>query len=151
MSQSLSQIYVHLIFHKKYSSVAILEKDLSKLFAYIDGIIVNNKSLVVKIGGVSDHIHILCTHPRTVTTAKLVEEIKRCSSRWLKTLSPYYIDFAWQGGYAIFSVSASQLDAVERYIMNQQEHHKKKSFEEEYIEFLNAYNIKYDKDYVLKD
>lgn len=96
-------------------------------------------------------LNILCTHPRTVTTAKLVEEIKRCSSRWLKTLSPYYIDFAWQGGYAIFSVSASQLDAVERYIMNQQEHHKKKSFEEEYIEFLNAYNIKYDKDYVLKD
>ena len=131
--------------------MAILEKDLSKLFAYIDGIIVNNKSLVVKIGGVSDHIHILCTHPRTVTTAKLVEEIKRCSSRWLKTLNSYYINFAWQGGYAVFSVSASQVDVVEKYIINQNEHHKKKSFEEEYIEFLNAYNIKYDKDYVLKD
>ena len=95
--------------------------------------------------------HILCTHPRTVTTAKLVEEIKRCSSRWLKTLSPYYINFAWQGGYAIFSVSASKVNSVDKYIMNQNEHHKKKSFEEEYIEFLNAYNIKYDKDYVLKD
>ena len=151
MSQSLSQIYVHLIFHKKYNSVAILEKDLPKLFAYIDGIIINNKSFVVQIGGVSNHIHILCTHPRTVTTAKLVEEIKRCSSKWLKTLNHYYLNFAWQGGYAIFSVSASQVHKVEKYIMNQKEHHKKQSFEEEYIEFLKEYNIEYDENYLLKD
>ena len=151
MSQSLSQIYVHLIFHKKYNSVAILEKDLPKLFAYIDGIIVNNKAIVKQIGGVSNHIHILCTHPRTITTAKLVEEIKRCSSKWLKTLNPYYINFAWQGGYGIFSVSASQVHKVERYIMNQKEHHRKQLFEEEYIEFLKSHNIEYDEDYVLKD
>ena len=76
MAQSLSKIYVHLVFHKKYSSVAILEKDLPKLFAYIDGIIVNNKGFVIQIGGIPNHVHILCSLPRTITVAKFVEDIK---------------------------------------------------------------------------
>lgn len=151
MAQSLSQIYVHLVFHKKYSSVAILEKDLNKLFAYIDGIIVNSKALVVQIGGVPNHIHILCTLPRTISTSKFVENIKRSSSMWIKTLGRHYSKFAWQGGYGIFSVSASQVHRVKNYIINQKEHHRKKSFENEYLDFLHAYGIDYDDNYVLKD
>lgn len=117
MAQSLSQIYVHIVFHIKYSSVPILEADLPKLFAYIDGIIVNNKAMVIQIGGIHNHLHILCTLPRTKSTADFVEDIKKCSSKWIKTLNPYYSDFAWQGGYGIFSVSAYQVTKVKNYIL----------------------------------
>ena len=151
MAQSLSKIYVHIVFHIKYSSVTILETDLPKLFAYIDGIIVNNKAMVIQIGGMHNHLHILCTLPRIISTASFVEAIKKCSSKWIKTLNPYYSNFAWQGGYGIFSVSASQVTKVKNYILNQKQHHNIKTFEEEYVSLLEAYEIEYNKDYFLKD
>lgn len=151
MAQSLAQVYIHLVFHTKYSSVTIREEDLPKLFAYIDGIIVNQNAMVIQIGGVPNHIHILCTLPRIVSMANFVEEIKKCSSRWIKTLDSYYSKFAWQGGYGIFSVSASQVQKVKNYVTNQKEHHRKKTFQEEYEAFLKAYNIEYDPEYVFKD
>lgn len=151
MAQSLAQVYIHLVFHTKYSSVTIREEDLPKLFAYIDGIIVNQNAMVIQIGGVPNHIHILCTLPRIVSMANFVEEIKKCSSRWIKTLDSYYSKFAWQGGYGIFSVSASQVQKVKDYVTNQKEHHRKKTFQEEYEAFLKAYNIEYDPEYVFKD
>ncbi len=151
MAQSLSKIYVHLVFHTKYSSVTILEKDLPKLFAYIDGIIVNNKAMVIQIGGIHNHLHILCTLPRTISTASFVEDIKKCSSKWIKTLDPYYSNFAWQGGYGIFSVSESQVSKVKNYILNQKQHHKVRTFEDEYVSLLDIHKIEYDKDYFLKD
>lgn len=151
MAQSLAQVYIHLVFHTKYSSVTIREEDLPKLFAYIDGIIVNQNAMVIQIGGVPNHIHILCTLPRIVSMANFVEEIKKCSSRWIKTLDSYYSKFAWQGGYGIFSVSASQVQKVKDYVTNQKEHHRKKTFQEEYEAFLKAYNIEYNPEYVFKD
>ena len=151
MAQSLAQVYIHLVFHTKYSSVTIREEDLPKLFAYIDGIVVNQNAMVIQIGGVPNHIHILCTLPRIVSMANFVEEIKKCSSRWIKTLDSYYSKFAWQGGYGIFSVSASQVQKVKDYVTNQKEHHRKKTFQEEYEAFLKAYNIEYDPKYVFKD
>jgi len=151
MAQSLAQVYIHLVFHTKYNSVTIREDDLPELFAYIDGIIVNKNSMVIQIGGVPNHIHILCTLPRTISMADFVEDIKKCSSKWIKTLSPYYSKFAWQGGYAIFSVSASQVQKVKDYVTNQKEHHRKKTFQEEYEAFLQAYNIEYNPEYVFKD
>ena len=151
MAQSLAQVYIHLVFHTKYSSVTIREEDLPKLFAYIDGIVVNQNAMVIQIGGVPNHIHILCTLPRIVSMANFVEEIKKCSSRWIKTLDSYYSKFAWQGGYGIFSVSASQVQKVKNYVTNQKEHHRKKTFQEEYEAFLKAYNIEYDPEYVFKD
>ena len=151
MAQSLAQVYIHLVFHTKYSSVTIREEDLPKLFAYIDGIVVNQNAMVIQIGGVPNHIHILCTLPRIVSMANFVEEIKKCSSRWIKTLDSYYSKFTWQGGYGIFSVSASQVQKVKDYVTNQKEHHRKKTFQEEYEAFLKAYNIEYDPEYVFKD
>ena len=151
MAQSLAQVYIHLVFHTKYSSVTIREDDLPKLFAYLDGIVVNQNAMVIQIGGVPNHIHILCTLPRIVSMANFVEEIKKCSSRWIKTLDSYYSKFAWQGGYGIFSVSASQVQKVKDYVTNQKEHHRKKTFQEEYEAFLKAYNIEYDPEYVFKD
>jgi len=151
MAQSLAQVYIHLVFHTKYNSVTIREEDLPALFAYVDGIIVNKKSMVIQIGGVPNHIHILCTLPRTVSMADFVEDIKKCSSKWIKTLNPYYSQFAWQGGYGIFSVSASAVEKVKRYVMNQKEHHRKKTFREEYEAFLQAYNIVYNPEFVFRD
>ncbi|MBP5371663.1 MAG: transposase [Bacteroidales bacterium] len=151
MAQSLAQVYIHLVFHTKYNSVTIREEDLPALFAYVDGIIVNKKSMVIQIGGVPNHIHILCTLPRTVSMADFVEDIKKCSSKWIKTLNPYYSQFAWQGGYGIFSVSASAVKKVKQYVMNQKEHHRKKTFREEYEAFLQAYNIVYNPEFVFRD
>ncbi|MBR5434265.1 MAG: transposase [Bacteroidales bacterium] len=151
MAQSLAQVYIHLVFHTKYNSVTICEEDLPALFAYVDGIIVNKKSMVIQIGGVPNHIHILCTLPRTVSMADFMEDIKKCSSKWIKTLNPYYSQFAWQGGYGIFSVSASAVEKVKRYVMNQKEHHRKKTFREEYEAFLQAYNIEYNPEFVFRD
>jgi REP element-mobilizing transposase RayT len=151
MAQSLAQVYIHLVFHTKYSSVTIREEDLPALFAYIDGIIVNKNAMVIQIGGVPNHIHILCTLPRTISMADFVEDIKKCSSKWMKTIAPYYSEFAWQGGYAVFSVSASGVEKVKAYVQNQKEHHRKKTFKEEYEAFLKAYNIEYNPEYVFKD
>ena len=88
---------------------------------------------------------------REETVSHLVEEIKRNSSRWLKTLSPHYASFAWQGGYAAFSVSQSVVEKTLAYVGNQREHHAKHSFKEEYVEFLKLYNVEYDERYVFND
>ena len=151
MPQSLSKIYIHLVFHVKYNPVTILENDLPQLFAYIDGIILNNKGCVIQIGGIPNHIHILCTLPRTISMASFVEEIKKGSSKWIKTINPYYSAFAWQGGYGVFSVSQSNVEKVRKYILNQKHHHQNQTFEDEYISFLDSYQIEYNKDYIFKD
>ena len=83
--------------------------------------------------------------------AHLVEEVKRNSSRWIKSVSPLYEHFAWQGGYAVFSVSQSVVDKTVEYVNNQREHHKKQSFRDEYLKFLRLYEIEYDERYVLSD
>ena len=100
------------------------------------------------INGTADHVHILSTLPRTVTLAKYIEEIKRPSSRWIKTKGGMYSKFAWQNGYGAFSVSSSKVDAVKRYIAGQKEHHREVTFIEEFLEFLQKYNIEYDERYL---
>lgn len=151
MAQSLSQIYIHLVFHIKNEGIAILEDDCPKVYAYIDGILRNKGSFVIQIGGMPDHIHVLCTLPRTISTADLVEDIKKCSSKWLKTINSRYTKFAWQSGYGVFSVSDSQVEKTKQYILNQIEHHKKRTFQDEYIEFLKHYHIEYNEDYLFSD
>lgn len=151
MSQSLSKLYVHLVFHIKFNSVPIRSEDENHLYAYIGSIIKDNQSMPILINGTKDHLHILCVQSKNIALAKLVEEIKRHSSRWIKTLGPYYRQFAWQGGYAGFSVSPSLYDRTKKYIANQEEHHKKATFKEELITFLKEYNIEYDEHYLWTD
>ena len=110
-----------------------------------------NESIPILINGTSDHIHILCVMSRNIALAKLIEEIKRHSSRWIKTRKSYYKQFAWQGGYSGFSVSQSLHDKTKGYIQNQEEHHKKMSFKEELIAFLKEYGIEYDERYLWTD
>ena len=148
MSQSLSQLYVHIIFHTKYNQPLIGADVEEELYAYIGGIIKANNSIPIKINGIEDHIHILATMSKNIALSKFVEEIKRNSSRWIKTKGEKYHSFSWQGGYAGYSVSQSIVERVKKYIENQKEHHKKVSFKEEYIQFLNEYNVDYDEDYL---
>ena len=151
MSQSLSKLYVHIIYHIKNSSANIRKNDKQRLNAYIGSVIKSNESIPIIINGTDDHIHVLCVMSKNIALAKLVEEIKRQSSRWIKDIDNCYKTFAWQGGYGGFSVSPSLHDKTKRYIENQEEHHKKMTFQEEYLMFLNEYGIEYDERYVWND
>jgi len=148
MSQSLSKLYVHIVFHIKNSRAKIRKKDKCELYSYIGSIIKDNESIPIIINGVEDHIHILCIMSKNIALAKLVEEVKRHSSRWIKTKGNHYINFAWQGGYGGFSVSPSLHDRTKLYIQNQEEHHQKMSFKEEYLLFLKEYDIDYNEKYL---
>lgn len=147
MSQSLSKMYIHIVFHTKNNQDLIKPNVESELYAYLGGILKDNKSVPIAINGIEDHVHILCIMSKNITLADLLEELKRNSSRWIKTKGENYKEFAWQGGYGGFSVSQSKVDVVKRYIENQKEHHKTETFKEEYIRFLKEYGVEYNEDY----
>ena len=152
MAQSLSKIYIHLIFHIKTTSPKIRENDLERLHNYIGKLVKTTGCAEIKAGGVGDHVHVLFSLSKDVTISQIVEEIKRNSSRWIKNLDPvYYHFFAWQGGYAAYSISQSVVDKTLQYIANQKEHHTKHSFAEEYRAFLKLYNVEYDENFVFRD
>ena len=151
MSQSLSKLYVHIVFHIKNSQIPIQKEDKNDLYAYIGAIIKDNESSPILINGMSDHLHIFCIQSKNIALAKLIEEIKRHSSRWLKTRGSNYTRFAWQGGYAGFSVSASLFHKTKLYIENQEIHHKKMTFKEELVIFLKEYGVEYNEQYLWTD
>ncbi len=151
MSQSLSKLFIHVIFHVKNTSSKIRKEDKSELYSYIGAIIKDNESIPIMINGVGDHIHILCIMSKNIALAKFVEEIKRHSSRWIKTKGVHYSEFAWQGGYGGFSVSSSLHDKTKQYIQNQEKHHQNMSFKEEYLLFLKEYGIDYNEKYLWDD
>ncbi|NOY95283.1 MAG: transposase [Chlorobi bacterium] len=151
MAQSLSKLYVHIIFHIKHQHSKIRKEDEKDLYAYIGAIIKGNDSIPILINGVEDHVHILCVMSKNIALAKFVEEIKRHSSRMIKTISTNYTHFAWQGGYGGFSVSPSLHNKTKHYIENQDEHHKKMTFHEEYLMFLKEYSIEYNEKYLWTD
>jgi REP element-mobilizing transposase RayT len=148
MSQSLSKILLHAIFSTKNRTKLILPEFENELHGYIGSICRNNKSNAYKVGGTENHIHIACTLPRTITVAKLMEEIKKSSSKWIKGKSPRCSMFAWQAGYSVFSLGQSQLDILIRYIQNQKQHHKRKTYKEEVLELLEKYDVQYDEKYL---
>jgi len=143
MSQSLSKLFVHIVFHIKYNSCKIRNQEKHELYAYLGSIIKDNESIPIIINGIENHIHILCIMSKNIALAKLVEEVKRHSSRWIKTKDSYYSNFAWQGGYGGFSVSPSVLTKTKHYIENQEQHHKKATSKEEYLLFLKKHEIEY--------
>ena len=151
MAQSLSKLYVHIVFHVKNNSVRIRDEEKKDLYAYIGSIIKDNSSHPILINGVSDHIHILSNMSKNISLAKFVEEIKRHSSRWIKTRNAYYLKFAWQGGYGGFSVSPSQLENTKVYIGNQEQHHQKMTFQKEYLLFLKEYGVDFSDKYLWTD
>jgi REP element-mobilizing transposase RayT len=146
MGQSLSQLYVHLTFGTKKRYPFITEEIESELHAYMVGILKNVDSPAIKINSVPDHIHILFRLSKNYALAKVVEEVKKQTSKWLKTKG--ISKFTWQIGYGAFSVSSSGVSAVTKYIINQKKHHKVKSYKEEMEEFIKEYDvIEYDEKY----
>lgn len=135
MSQSLSNILVHLVFSTKERRPLLRDGERGQLHAYITGILKNHESPLLEINSVADHIHILFRQSKNHAPAKLVEQIKSSSSGWIKTLDPWYADFAWQAGYGEFSVSPTQAEVVRKYIQDQPEHHAKEDFHTEYRRF----------------
>ncbi|MEA1897884.1 MAG: IS200/IS605 family transposase [Bacteroidota bacterium] len=148
MAQSLAQLYTHIVFSTKNHFPFIKSEIEIELYAYIGGTIKRIGGIPFMINGMDDHIHIFSTLPRTVALSKFVEDIKRNSSRWIKTKGAAYQNFAWQNGYAGFSVSSSKKDTIVRYIANQKEHHKIVSYKEEVLKFLKEYNLDYDERYL---
>ena len=148
MSQSICKIYVHIIFHIKTTSPRIHADDLDGVHAYIGQIIDDTNCNTIWVDGVGDHVHALCVLGRDTTVSHLVEEMKRNSSRWIKSISPHYKGFSWQGGYAAYAVSQSMMEKTLAYIKGQKEHHKKMTFREEYRRFLELYHVEYDERYV---
>ncbi len=118
------------------------------LHAYLGAVSKELECPPLKVGGVEDHVHLLCRFGRTITQAEWVKEIKRASHQWLKDQSSDYLDFQWQGGYADFSVSQSNLPEVSPYIMNQPKHHEKMSFQDELRTLLRKHDTEWDERYV---
>ena len=118
------------------------------LHAYLATVARNVDCECFRVGGVADHVHLAVRLSRTLTMAKLIEELKTSSSKWLKTQSPALASFAWQRGYGAFSVGPSDLNALLHYIDTQEEHHRARTFQDEYRAFLTKYGIEYDEQYV---
>ena len=149
MPQSLARVLLHIVFSTKNRYPFLTDKTIrDEMHAYLGGTCNNLECPVLTVGGVADHVHILCALSRTLSMAKLVGELKRGSSKWIKTKGHMLTKFAWQNGYGAFSVSQSELERVRRYIATQEEHHKKRTFQDEYRAILKEYGIDYDERYV---
>ena len=148
MGQSLVQNYIHIVFSTKYRQPLIKPDVESELHAYLGGICNQLECQSIKIGGYTDHIHILCKLSKKIALMKLVEEVKSHSSKWVKTKGEQYSNFYWQNGYGAFSVNPSQVETVIAYIANQHQHHSKKNFQDEYRAILKKYQVEFDEKYV---
>jgi REP element-mobilizing transposase RayT len=148
MPQSLAQIYVHIIFSTKDRNPFLLPDIRAELFPYTATVLRNLECYPVEVGGVEDHLHILCSLSKNLAVKELMEKVKTPTSKWLKTKSRTLQKFHWQSGYGAFSVSASQLETVSTYIRNQEQHHQKIGFQDEFRKFLKRYKIEYDERYV---
>ena len=143
-----SKVILHIIFSTK-DREAWLDSDVRmRMHAYLATICCDLGVELVHVGGMADHIHIVTTLPRTLSQAQLVEQIKKTSSKWIKTLDARYRGFSWQRGYGAFSMSPSQLESVRRYIDGQQEHHRTCTFQEEYRQLLRKHGLDFDVRYV---
>jgi putative transposase len=149
MSQSLSVVYIHLVFSTKERRPWLRDKPTrDALHSYLGGVSKQLDCPPILVGGVEDHVHLLARFGRTITQAEWVKELKRVSNLWLKERGRDYADFEWQGGYADFSVSQSNLEQVKQYIANQEEHHRKVGFQDELRALLRKHEIEWDEKYV---
>lgn len=146
MPQSLAKVNVHIVFTTKYGQQLINDEVRDELHSYVVEVLSNLGSYTYEIYANPDHIHILCTLPRTITMADIVSKIKTTSSKWLKNKG--VPAFYWQDGYGIFSVSSSKVETVKKYIKNQPQHHKEVDCKDEFRLFLKENGIEYDERYV---
>lgn len=149
MPQSLAQIYLHLVFSTKHRKPLLSDKrQREQTHAYLAGACVNLDSPSLIVGGVKDHVHILCRQSKNIAVKTLVAELNRESSKWIKTQGPDLSEFYWQRGYGAFSISPSHVSALKKYIANQEEHHQKETFQDEFRRLCAKYELEIDERYV---
>ena len=149
MGHTYTALQYHIVFGTKDRLPSIQPKLQSRLYEYIGGIVRGENGMLIAIGGMPDHIHLLVTLHSTTCLADMLRRIKANSSKWVHENVPEMKTFAWQAGYAAFTVSRSVLGDVEAYIHNQQTHHATLSFEDEFVAFLERHGIEYDERYVM--
>ena len=150
MAGTFTFLGIHFVFSTKNRTPVIDEKINDRLYAYIGGIIRELGGTLLEINAVPDHIHFYVHMPKTVSVSKFMEIVKANSSKWVHSTFPAKNDFGWQDGYDAFSVSKSSENSVIQYIQDQQNHHREKSFQKEFIDLLNKYGIEYDEKYLWK-
>ena len=151
MSQSLSRVLLHIIFSTKNRLAFLIDSGLQqRMHAYLARVFNEHNCPAIEVGGPEDHVHILCLLSRNHAISQIIKKSKANSSSWAKTLGGRCLKFSWQSGYGVFSIHQSQIGPIRKYIQNQKEHHRKKSFQEEYLEILHEYKIPYDERYIWK-
>ncbi len=148
MASTFTRILLHVVFSTKNRTNLISSEIEEKLHRYIGGIVSNHQCRSLCIGGTANHVHALLSLDKNITIVKLMEIVKKDSSRWVKTQGPQYADFYWQDGYGAFSIGESGVEAVSAYIIDQKRHHRHQSFQEELVALLKKYKIPYDERYL---
>jgi REP element-mobilizing transposase RayT len=148
MAQSFAKIAVHLVYSTKNRQPVLLEKIRKDIHSYTAGILKSLNCIPLAVNGTEDHIHILVLMSKNITLIKMVEAVKVGTSKWLKTKDMSLQQFSWQAGYGAFSVSESQIEKVIKYIMNQEQHHQKKSFQDELRILLQKHKMEFDEQYL---
>ncbi|CAM3498065.1 IS200/IS605 family transposase [Flavobacterium gelidilacus] len=151
MPNTYTQIHIQFVFVVKYRKALIDKSFKEELYQYISGIVKKNNHKLLAINGVEDHIHLFIGMRPTQSISDLMQDVKGSSSKWINEKKFLKVKFKWQEGYGAFSYSKSHVHNVINYIQNQEEHHKKQSFREEYLAFLKVFDIEYDERYIFKE
>jgi REP element-mobilizing transposase RayT len=151
MANTFTQIYIHFVFAVQNRVSLIRQEWKNELYKYITGIIQKNGHKLIAINGIANHLHIFVGYKPHQLIPELMQDVKGSSSKWINEKKFLKGKFSWQEGYVAFSYSHSQIDQVVRYINNQEKHHKKQTFREEYNLLLKKFNIQFDEKYILKD
>ena len=150
MAQTLVSLFVHVIFSTKNREPFITTEIEPELFAYVGGILKYHESRLLDAGGTSDHVHLLISQSKNIALSSLMKDVKKTSSSWIKTKGNRFRNFHWQDGYGAFSIGKSEIPTLNKYIAGQKEHHRKRTFQEELIAFLDEYGIACDERYLWK-
>ena len=148
MAQTLTRILVHIIFSTKERRNLIASDIEAELYRYLGGICRTNESPLLAAGGTDNHVHLIVSQSKNVALSDLLMVLKKDSSKWIKTKGPLFADFHWQDGYGAFSIGESQLETLREYVGRQKEKHRWMTFEEEFVAFLERYNVSFDPRYV---
>ncbi len=148
MANTYCSVNIHYVFSTKNRAPLLVSPMKERVWAYMGGIARENKMTALCVGGVTDHVHMLVSIPTTLSIAKGIQLIKGGTSAWIHATFPGMGHFAWQEGYGAFSVSVSHINDTKAYIENQEQHHRGKSFQEEYLAFLKRHEIAYEEKYI---
>lgn len=151
MSNTYHQVYIQAVFAVKYREAAITNECKSKILSVIGNLINETGCKTIIVNGTEDHVHCLLSLKPTISVSDLMKVVKGKSSKFINDHQLTKHKFEWQEGYGVFSYSKSHIDAVYKYIANQEEHHKKQNFKDEYISFLNKFNVKFDEKYIFEN